>query len=749
MKISKKNAEIMERGKRSSRSILWAWTASYIVILLIPLITVFVNYNINMATIRQDVRNANKLTLDNMKDNIDGLIESAKGFQNYVISEGAYKTIQYYEKPEGGFFYDVIDLFDAVKSYASSSPVGASCMISMNDLDYVVSNSTTGKSHIFYRALYTVNPSLVSFEEWQAIIQKEYRNEFFIEKDILIGSKAPNLYFANTLKSGYNGNVNILVGISLDRIAELTEYLSEDTCLILQIDNNSVAAFSAGEMVEVPANFANDSEIAENGWVQLSADSEQNKISYSLLYSKDSYSDALAYTWKMFIITVILTVLFGIAGMVILLKCNYRPIRNLMEEMDIDVRGGNELQEISKLLKGLKLENASSRRIVDNQKQQIISSWLLSMMKGRSTSLQIKERESSFSLDISGNIALVGFMIPLTENVEVKHDELHFFIVDNIFSELMDGFRFYRVEDGRFLLYLFDLQDMDEEQWNRLAIEKTEYLYNFLEDKWNVPLVGVVSDVEYDFTNLRFLYKKIMEAFEYKSVMGDAGIMHIGNLENRETDMEFLECMRNELQDAIKEGNKEKALTSARRFFGRQEKLPFILAKMHVFDAVNIIIDIFKEYEPDSVRRVEMFQYAEFLLQAQSIEEQKRGFRELLEFVCDQVTMQMRLEIGDVVDNVKEYVRQYYQDSNLNISMIAEKMQRNPKYISRVFKEKTGEGILDYLNRVRIEKAKHLIASPRYTAEEVAEMVGYANVRTFRRAFVKIVGEIPSKFMKK
>jgi AraC-like DNA-binding protein len=57
-----------------------------------------------------------------------------------------------------------------------------------------------------------------------------------------------------------------------------------------------------------------------------------------------------------------------------------------------------------------------------------------------------------------------------------------------------------------------------------------------------------------------------------------------------------------------------------------------------------------------------------------------------------------------------------------------------------------GEGILDYVNRIRINKAKEIIATRRYSTEEAGKMVGYTSNQTFRRAFVKIVGMPPGKY---
>lgn len=99
-----------------------------------------------------------------------------------------------------------------------------------------------------------------------------------------------------------------------------------------------------------------------------------------------------------------------------------------------------------------------------------------------------------------------------------------------------------------------------------------------------------------------------------------------------------------------------------------------------------------------------------------------------------------------IVQRVIQYVEEHYADSNLNISTIAEGMERNPKYISRVFKEETQEGILDYMNRLRIKKARTLIKSGKFTLEQIGEMVGYASMKTFRRAFRKETGMTPAGY---
>lgn len=88
-----------------------------------------------------------------------------------------------------------------------------------------------------------------------------------------------------------------------------------------------------------------------------------------------------------------------------------------------------------------------------------------------------------------------------------------------------------------------------------------------------------------------------------------------------------------------------------------------------------------------------------------------------------------------IVSQIQRYVEENYADSNLNVNSVADAFSRNQKYISRIFKEETGEGLLSYINNLRIAKAEELIREDgERTLEEIAQAVGFNNERTFRRA---------------
>lgn len=73
----------------------------------------------------------------------------------------------------------------------------------------------------------------------------------------------------------------------------------------------------------------------------------------------------------------------------------------------------------------------------------------------------------------------------------------------------------------------------------------------------------------------------------------------------------------------------------------------------------------------------------------------------------------------------------------------------NPQYVSRLFRERTGENFHTFLARTRMEKAARLLRDGGYLVYEASEMVGYSNQKNFTRAFKQHFGVAPLAFRRK
>lgn len=97
--------------------------------------------------------------------------------------------------------------------------------------------------------------------------------------------------------------------------------------------------------------------------------------------------------------------------------------------------------------------------------------------------------------------------------------------------------------------------------------------------------------------------------------------------------------------------------------------------------------------------------------------------------------------------NIMEYTEEHYSES-LSLKLFGELFHVSPNYVSRLFKQEVGQGLFDYINQRRIEKAKELLKDYRYKIYDVAEMVGFNNQAHFAIVFQKYTGFTPKQYRK-
>ena len=85
-------------------------------------------------------------------------------------------------------------------------------------------------------------------------------------------------------------------------------------------------------------------------------------------------------------------------------------------------------------------------------------------------------------------------------------------------------------------------------------------------------------------------------------------------------------------------------------------------------------------------------------------------------------------------------------DKRLTLGDLAKKCFYNPSYFSRVFKERFGMTLADYLAKERADAAAHLLIDTEFTVDHIAELCGYADKSGLYRAFAQVYGMNPSQY---
>jgi AraC-like DNA-binding protein len=102
--------------------------------------------------------------------------------------------------------------------------------------------------------------------------------------------------------------------------------------------------------------------------------------------------------------------------------------------------------------------------------------------------------------------------------------------------------------------------------------------------------------------------------------------------------------------------------------------------------------------------------------------------------------------IWDIDDTIR-YLKNNY-DSQFTLNEIAGKCALNPSYFSRSFRSVTGIPLFEYINRLRVDKACHLLKVSSSSIIDIAFSVGYNNISFFNRYFKKIMDISPGEYRK-
>jgi two-component system response regulator YesN len=79
---------------------------------------------------------------------------------------------------------------------------------------------------------------------------------------------------------------------------------------------------------------------------------------------------------------------------------------------------------------------------------------------------------------------------------------------------------------------------------------------------------------------------------------------------------------------------------------------------------------------------------------------------------------------------------------------VADHVGLSASYFSSIFSHGVGETFVEYLTKLRIERAKELLRTTNMYLYEIAEAVGYNDPHYFSTAFKRVAGHSPSDYRK-
>lgn len=753
--------KIKKSFRKWKYSALFQWITSGCIVLLIPIICAVINFFINKNLIEQKINQVNDFILKNIQYNIDDRLNDLQELSRYIQLDEGFNGYALNRGEGWEFLTQVRNCFSTLKTFATANP-DIDILIYIPRQDYAMTSGTANRLEYIYNTLESREKPALSYEKWRSIVREGYQNEFLISNLLSYKNYGTEsiVYASKSLYSYGPEPCTIFVSISTSFIQSLFNDESvENTILILDRDNRVLGSYGKPLSIrsidrtweETEKNFTLD--LAGQAYVGAFVPSKTAKWNYVILTPKAVYMDEVIRNRNLNLLIVLAGFMIGIASVILVQRRNYRPVQKMMRALSMKdgaVRG-NEFALVEYNLRRLYHENQSMKDSMKDREEYDRELFLLSGIRGRKSFFKDTEIGEFLGRDLSK----IEFVL-VTMNLDTEDErpgsaaaddfELLAFSINNVIGELFgERYPCLKTIDDMFIVYLFVLEKENRaEEWQETFRSRFDWMCDFFQKHFQMELAVTMGSPFEDFEYIDEEYDKIQEANEYRYFVEPYGVMAVESLQEMDfTSAERLKYYNRRFEQVLAETDFDRGSELAKELFQELEQWEktFQLTQYYVLSLVNDLLLAMQSMMPNEEIPEESLRQA--LSDLRTVDTRsglQAQFIHFLKLICRGVDEDSK-KSHKMADTVMTYVRENYMDCNMNISAIAQDMKITPRYLSKIFKDQTGVGLLNFINDVRIERARYLLRNTAMTVEEIAERTGFTNARTFRRNFLKVTGE--------
>lgn len=103
---------------------------------------------------------------------------------------------------------------------------------------------------------------------------------------------------------------------------------------------------------------------------------------------------------------------------------------------------------------------------------------------------------------------------------------------------------------------------------------------------------------------------------------------------------------------------------------------------------------------------------------------------------------------SDFDQKIVKYIEENYCNPDMCIEFVASKFEISTKQVYRIVRKYSGKGFNEYVNRLRMDKAKKLLENSTSSIKDISEKCGFYSTNTFYKVFKRYNGISPSRYAK-
>jgi len=729
---------------------------TYLVIMLIPIITCGILYMNLFQTINRNNEEKYHGALSQSQQIVNQYLEGISNIPVQILSNSdcaSFLMSDILNKESSSYSPSTqLSIISHLNSYTSSNPLLDDIYLYSHTSENFLSTTTSIPASSYGDFLKIGDMDYTTFKA--TVLSYYGYNRLYYQTDFISKGTHKNcFYFITTVpvqeKESISGT--ILISVDSEKLFKAIEKDLPANSYFYFFDNshNLIAqSYNSPEISLVSKKRA--TEVIDGVKYTIYQTTDSNSYNYALaIPSKIVASDIDTVR---FIIAGALLISVIVCGLLALYftKKNTRPIERILDTLRPYSKPSNDknndLNIISESVDNLITTSQQSTRILEESMPILRSNFLRSILSGDLTDRdEIMHSMKEFNLSLDSNyyiIFIVSIIMPsphtadstlktasikatLSEKLSVQYRCLHTYIND---------------EQTVFLLGIDDSED------SALALENT--LNKLAEDtnaEFSVKLKFAVSkpfasfyDTFYEFCEIKAIMEHgIQTSYNSatwctKGLSENTGYFYPTDVEKRiiySFQHKNIDIVQETLDTVLKENYEKRVLTAS------AIKLLYSNIRCTVFKilyTLNLPEDVTSETEASFSDNVDL------------------TLPEFFSFVKNLLTKIHSASNDSSSENMAvimmQYIDAHYQDPLLSRQTFSNHFHISEAYTSRFFKEYTGYQFTEYVTKVRMDAACHLLSTTNLTVDKISQKVGYNSDVSFRRAFKAHIGLTPKEY---
>lgn len=757
------------KDKLLSRQVWLTWCLSYLLILTISVSVSIYNHYKSNQIIMDEIASMSQLSLSGLANQADTTLETLSYLSSTVLSDPQVNALATASK--ASFPHDALRCMELFRQYRDSN-LGLSMLCYAPFDEKLISYETANDADMLFPVVQNRLDEGMTLQQWkQRLADAAVDAQYLVSGNLSYSNVGmPSfVYAARTFGTAGNDRyVNLYVSLPCASLAGLSDSVSfviaDQSGSVLWdwnpqkldvslLEGTAFAAREGSSSIDVPE--ANTSYICT--YLQSTVNPQWYYV--QIIPSAQYYAHAHSLM-RTLLLSLLVATLVGFAVAAAFVHHNYLPLSELLrlagEPNGEAARVENEYDVIRGVVTNLQSENRTMREEQSLLRERLLDKYLLSLLIGRVEKQPDPDIVNQVEGTLGGKTVQITVMSfkPLSGQGGLAYHDVMSFAAENILLELLgERCGYFRLWDGGYLVWLFagDPPAIDS------LTGVLDQLYAVFDRAFPQVLTAAICDPITDLSQVSIAYAEALGAMQYMDDAGGNGFIRTRDLRARDGSSDDAVAatsgvMARKLVEAIRHGDSDEAnhALGSLMQLTRSLQLPEPMLRHSLIALLNEPIGAFMQaFESDEQEKRVLDEKIEALNSLRAVEPLCAEMTALVMHLCQMVQRYSSERAIGFAERIAAYIDEHYTDPNLNITAIAEVMGVSSKTVSTRFRQATGEGILDYIAKVRVEHAKHIARDQQLSVERISEMVGYTSVKTFRRAFAKVEGATPGRFFQR